>query len=178
MIRIWQGWGDDWKYRGGMTWLQNRKHQALVKDGLSPLQAREFIWYKFGLAYMRRFRNAIRRGEAGTTKSSAWALWRRYYNDAVRRRGQPGGYTPPPKHYDPSKPHKKLTSEGKVDTQYTSKYERDRRAKGKSKGVVAPAPSGTKEEFIKGLERTLGVTTDPQRRKQLQQQIDNLRKSM
>ncbi len=178
MIRIWQGWGDDWKYRGGMTWLQNRKSQGLIKDGLSPLQAREFVWYKFGQAYMRRFRNAIRRGEAGKTKESAWALWRKYYNDAIRRRGQPGGYTPPPRKYDPTQPHKRLTSEGKVDTQYTSAYERKRRATAKGGQRAAPTPPARREDFIKGLERTLAVTTEPQRRRQLQQQIDNLRESM
>ncbi len=178
MIRIWQGWGDDWKYRGGMTWLQSRKQQSLIKDGLSPIQAREFIWYKFGQAYMRRFRNAIKRGEAGSTKATAWALWRRYYNDAIRRRGQPGGYIPPPRQYDPTQPHKKLTSEGKVNTQYTSEYERRRRAEAKGKGKVAPTPSGTKEGFITQLELQLKVTSNPQRHQQLQQQIDNLRESM
>ena len=178
MIRIWQGWGDDWQYRGGMTRFQSKKQQGLVKDGLSPLQAREFLWYKFSNAYMRRFRNAIKRGEAGKTKKSAWALWRKYYNDALKRRGQPGGYTPPPRQYDPGKPHKKLTSGGQVDTGYTSEYERSRRASPKGRGGVVPTLSSTKEGFITQLEMQLKVTADPQRRRQLQQQIDNLRESM
>ena len=131
MIRVRQGWGKDWQYRGGMTRLQSKKHQGLIKDGLSPVQAREFIWFKFGQAYMRRFRNAIRRGEAGATKASAWAIWRKYYDDALKRKGKPGGYTPPSREYDPTKPHKKLTTEGQVDTGYSAEYERRRRAKQK-----------------------------------------------
>ena len=185
MIRVWQGWGDDWKYRGAMNWLQSKKSQGLVKDGLSPLQAREFVWYKFSNAYMRRFRNAIRRGEAGKTKESAWALWRKYHEDALRRRGLPGGYEEPERKYDSSKPHKKLTSDGKVDTQHTSEYERARRSKTKGTkgtkgrdGVAPTTPSGTKESFIAQLELQIKATPDPQRRKQLQQQIDNLRESM
>ena len=131
MIRIWRGWGDDWVYRGSMTYRQDLKYRALQKDGLKPRQAREFIFYDFYQAYMRRFRAGIRRGQAGNTKASAWKWWRFCYESAIEkaRRGIRGGYQPPPKPYDPNKPHRKLRPDGTIDSSHSREYEKERRAK-------------------------------------------------
>lgn len=134
MKRIWQGWGEDWRYSGGMTRLQKLRHSALVNDGLTPVQAREFIWYSFSQAYMRRFRSNVRRGLAGTTKSSAWALWRKIYDEAIDKgkQGKRGGYLPPPRKYDPNKPHKKTLPTGEPDKEHHRMQNRGYRAKKKA----------------------------------------------
>ena len=140
MIRIWKGWGDDWVYRGSMTYMQNRKYKALRKDGLSPILAREFIWYDFYQAYMRRFRAGIRRGVAGNTKESVWKWWRFCYESAIEkgRRGMRGGYRPPTKPYDPNQPHKKLSADGSINYTHSREYERERRSKQKRDKTEVP----------------------------------------
>lgn len=140
MIRIWRGFGNEWSYHGSMTYIQNLKHKALVKDGLSPVLAREFIFYDFFHAYMRRFRAGIRRGIAGDTKSSTWKWFRKCYEDAVRkaRRGIRGGYKPPKRDYIPSQPHRKLLPDGTIDYEHTREYERGRRAKQRREKTQLP----------------------------------------
>ena len=140
MIRIWQGFGREWRYHGSMTYLQNLRYKALVKDGLSPAQSREFIWFNFYHAYIRRFRRGIRRGMAGNTKSSAWAWFRECIERAIARarRGERGGYKPPRRDYDPSKPHKKLKPDGTIDYPHTKEYEQKRRAKQEREKTQVP----------------------------------------
>lgn len=130
MIRQWRGWGVPWRYHGGMTKFQQKKSEALQADGLSPEQAKEFIWYNFTHAYMRRFRAGVRRGLAGVTRESAWAWFRKVYDEAIAkgREGKRGGYKPPKRIYDPNKPHKKQLPMGGTDKEYTSSYEQKRRA--------------------------------------------------
>jgi len=176
VIRIWKGWGEQWSYRGPRTWLQQRRYEALIKDGLRPYQAKHFVFYNFSHAYMRRFRAAIRRKEAGRSQASVWDLWRRIYDDAIRkgRRGDRGGYEPPPRKYDPSRPHKKLNQDGTIDYSHTRDYERNRRAK-KKRTTTRKAPSGNVNIWIRELEQTRDATTDPTRRAQLNEQIRRLR---
>lgn len=176
-VRISKGWGKEWEYRGSRTYLQQRRYEALRKDGLRPFQAKHFVFYNFSRAYMRRFRSAIRRGEAGRSQSSVWALWRKMYNDAIEkaRRGDKGGYTPPKKPYDPNKPHKKLNQYGEIDYSHSREYERDRRASKKATATRTP-PSGDVNTWIKQLQQAIAATDDPQRIEQLRQQIDRLRK--
>ena len=140
MIRVWQGFGKEWRYHGTMTYIQSLRHRALIKDGLSPTQAREFIWFNFYHAYMRRFRTGIRKGLAGNAKSSAWTWFRECYERAIARarKGERGGYKPPPRAYDPDKPHKKLKSDGTIDYPRTREYERKRRAKQEKEKAQMP----------------------------------------
>ena len=179
MIRIWKGWGEEWKYQGQRTSLQQRRFQALLKDGLRPYQAKHFVFYNFSSAYMRRFRSAIRRGMAGRSQASVWALWRRIYDDAMAkaRRGDRGGYIPPPKSYNPNKPHKKINPDGSIDYSHSREYERKRRSKSKkSLSPSKPKPSGDVGGWIQQLERQMAITDNPQRKAQLQGQIDRLRR--
>jgi len=179
MIRVWKGWGENWEYRGQRTKLQQRRFEALINDGLKPYQAKHFVFYQFSSAYFRRFRSAIRRGMAGRSQSSAWSLWRKLYDDAIAkaRRGDRGGYIPPEKPYNPNKPHKKLNPNGEIDFSHSREYERGRRAKTKGTATTKPRPGGDVSGWIKQLEIQLQSTDDPQRKEQLRQQIDNLRKS-
>lgn len=177
-VRIWGGWGNEWRYQGQRTNLQQKRYEALVHDGLKPYQARHFIFYGFSSAYFRRFRSAIRRGEAGRSQSSVWALWRRIFNDAIAkgRRGDRGGYVPPKKPYDPNKPHKKLNPDGSIDYSHSSAYERNRRAKTKGKTASAPKPLKYIDGWIQQLQMQIQATNDQQRKAQLQAQIDRLRR--
>lgn len=179
MKRVWKGWGEEWQYMGKMNYIQTLRYKALVKDGLQPYQAKHFVFYRLSSAYMRRFRRAIRNGMAGRSQRNAWALWRRFYNDAVEkyRRGDRGGYIPPKKPYAPNKPHKKLTATGEIDYSHTAKYERDRRTKTKVPQQTTARPSGNREDWMRQLEKSIEATDDPQRKAQLRQQLENLRRT-
>jgi len=175
--RIWKGWGEEWEYRGKRTWIQERRYQSLINDGLKPYQAKHFVFYNFSSAYMRRFRSAIRRGESGRSQASAWALWRKLYDEAIAksRRGDRGGYIPPPKQYNPNKPHKKMNPDGSIDYSHSREYERGRRSKSKGTTTTKPQSSGDVNSWISQLEQSIRNTNDPQRKEQFRGQIVRLK---
>ncbi len=121
-----------------------------------------------------------------------WKMFRHYYNQAIRL----GLYRPPPKKYDPSKPHKKLVGE-QIDREYVRKQSqkyRDRERGGKPKGFVSAQYDAdgkliggltrdertgrykavTSSEWISQLRESMNKAKTPEQKEQFRKQIERL----
>ena len=165
------------RYPSGLTITQSivlgRPYiKAMMRDRLAKLRQSQ----KDGLS-LEEYRRQIYKDYAdkGWLKPDGtldyWAMFR-WWRDKAISEGKDTG-SPPPKArvYDPSKPHKKVTSEGEIDKEWIAKQRKGYANRDKALG----SPRGvTKPQWIEELRESMRTAESPQQRAQFRQQIVNL----